>query len=131
MAATKSKRAAAPRRPEKKIGPFHNGLGIAIWLNSVETENGPRYFRSYVALRWRRREVTCGAFCWLVVASAKMSAIEKGNGVVPQRSWRAGSPLIARRTGGSRRTVRLRWKGRPTRPAEPGTSTPYAHPPVK
>ena len=46
MAATKAKRAAAPRRPEKKIGPFHHGLGIAIWLNSVETENGPRYFRS-------------------------------------------------------------------------------------
>ena len=37
-----------PRRPEKKIGPFHNGLGIAIWLNSVETEHGPRYFRSNV-----------------------------------------------------------------------------------
>ena len=46
MAATKAKRAAAPRRPEKKIGPFHNGLGIAIWLNSVETDSGTRYFRS-------------------------------------------------------------------------------------
>lgn len=47
MATPKAKRPAqAPRRPEKKIGPFHNGLGIAIWLNSVETERGPRYFRS-------------------------------------------------------------------------------------
>ena len=43
----KAKRPAQPpRRPEKKVGPFHNGLGIAIWLNRVETANGPRYFRS-------------------------------------------------------------------------------------
>src|SRR5262245_40077837 len=45
--ATKVKRAQAPaRRPEKKIGPFHNGLGVAIWLNAVETDKGLRYFRS-------------------------------------------------------------------------------------
>ena len=57
MANPKGKRPApAPRRPEKKIGPFHNGLGIAIWLNCVETEQGPRYFRSNVAqaVMWRR-----------------------------------------------------------------------------
>lgn len=55
MATAKTKRPAPPRRPEKKIGPFHNGLGIAIWLNSVETEAGPRCFRSYVAklVMWR------------------------------------------------------------------------------
>jgi hypothetical protein len=47
MSTTKPKKPAqAPRRPEKKIGPFHNGLGIAIWLNKVETEQGPRFFRS-------------------------------------------------------------------------------------
>jgi hypothetical protein len=46
MSTTKTKRAAqAPKRPEKKIGPFHGGLGIAIWLNCVETDQGPRYFR--------------------------------------------------------------------------------------
>lgn len=45
--ATKTKRTQQPtRRPEKKIGPFHNGLGIAIWLNTVETDTGLRYFRS-------------------------------------------------------------------------------------
>ena len=44
---SKNKRVAdLPRRPEKKIGPFHNGIGLAIWLNRVETEQGPRYFRS-------------------------------------------------------------------------------------
>lgn len=46
MSKTTKKMAQAPRRPEKKIGPFHNGLGIAIWLNCVETDRGPAYFRS-------------------------------------------------------------------------------------
>jgi len=65
MAATKNKRnvVEAPRRPEKKIGPFHNGLGLAIWLNRVDTQEGPRFFRSITlaprrywdtkALEWR------------------------------------------------------------------------------
>jgi len=44
--ATKAKTARLPKRPEKKIGPFQNGLGLAIWLNEVETEQGIRYFRS-------------------------------------------------------------------------------------
>jgi hypothetical protein len=45
--ATRSKRAAAtPRHPEKKWGPFHGGVGVAVWLNEVETDKGPRYFRS-------------------------------------------------------------------------------------
>lgn len=47
MSTTKTKKPTqAPRRPEKKIGPFHNGLGLAIWLNKIETESGPRFFRS-------------------------------------------------------------------------------------
>ena len=42
MSTTKTKRTAqVPKRPEKKIGPFHNGLGIAIWLNCVETDHRP------------------------------------------------------------------------------------------
>jgi hypothetical protein len=54
MSTTKTKRGAqVPKRPEKKIGPFHNGLGIAIWLNSVETDQGPRFWRS-ITLSARR-----------------------------------------------------------------------------
>ena len=34
------------RHPEKKIGPFAGGIGVAIWLNSAETDDGPRVFRS-------------------------------------------------------------------------------------
>lgn len=46
--ATKGKRAQRPakKHPEKKYGPFHGGFGVAIWLNTVETESGLRYFRS-------------------------------------------------------------------------------------
>lgn len=39
-----SERAARP--PEKKIGPFAGGVGVAIWRNRVETDNGPREMRS-------------------------------------------------------------------------------------
>jgi hypothetical protein len=47
MAATATKRAATtPRKPEHKLGPFHGGLGVAIWLNEVQTDAGLRFFRS-------------------------------------------------------------------------------------
>ena len=32
--------------PEKKIGPFANGVGVSIWLNKIETEQGSRQVRS-------------------------------------------------------------------------------------
>ena len=52
--ATKAKRTtSAPRYPEKKWGPFHGGVGIAVWLNEVQTEAGPKFFRS-VSLQSRR-----------------------------------------------------------------------------
>ena len=55
--ATKAKKTDRPaRRPEKKIGPFHNGLGIAIWLNTVETEQGTRFFRSVTIAPRRYRD---------------------------------------------------------------------------
>lgn len=34
------------RRPEKKIGPFHGGIGVAIWLNTADGDDGPKQFRS-------------------------------------------------------------------------------------
>jgi hypothetical protein len=34
------------RQPEKKIGPFSGGISVAIWLNTAETQDGPRVFRS-------------------------------------------------------------------------------------
>jgi hypothetical protein len=35
-----------PRLPERKIGPFPGGVGVAIWINQAEAEQGSRSFRS-------------------------------------------------------------------------------------
>jgi hypothetical protein len=35
-----------PRLPERKIGPFPGGVGVAIWINQTETEQGSKSFRS-------------------------------------------------------------------------------------
>ena len=35
-----------PRGPEKKIGPFPAGIGVAIWINTIPTDDGPRKIRS-------------------------------------------------------------------------------------
>ncbi len=50
---TQSTREPRKRFPEKKYGPFHGGVGLAIWMNEVETKFGIRYFRS-VSLQPRR-----------------------------------------------------------------------------
>jgi hypothetical protein len=45
-AARKSPGASRKRQPEKKIGPFNAGIGVCVWLNTIETESGPRTVRS-------------------------------------------------------------------------------------
>lgn len=46
----KKQSAPPPRQqrspPELKIGPFAGGIGVAIWLNTAETDDGPKQFRS-------------------------------------------------------------------------------------
>lgn len=45
--ATKTKRqVTVPKRPERKWGPFHGGVGVAVWLNEVETAEGTKFLRS-------------------------------------------------------------------------------------
>jgi hypothetical protein len=39
-----SKRRKDP--PERKIGPFPNGVGVCIWSNQATSDQGPRTFRS-------------------------------------------------------------------------------------
>lgn len=34
------------RKPEKSIGPFTGGIGVAVWVNAVETKQGSRQMRS-------------------------------------------------------------------------------------
>jgi hypothetical protein len=68
--ATKSKRAVAtPRYPERKWGPFHGGLGLAVWLNEVETPEGKRFFRSITIAPRRYRDRKTGQ--WKDAASLR------------------------------------------------------------
>lgn len=61
MSTIKPKKGQRPaRRPEKKLGPFHSGLGIAIWLNEVQTDKGPRFFRSITVAPRRYRDPKTG-----------------------------------------------------------------------
>jgi hypothetical protein len=34
------------QQPEKKIGPFSAGIGVCVWLNTIQTDNGARTVRS-------------------------------------------------------------------------------------
>ena len=36
----------ARNKPELKIGPFPGGISVNVWLNTVETDSGPRKLRS-------------------------------------------------------------------------------------
>lgn len=47
MSTTKAKKAKqAPRRPEKKFGPFAGGCGVVVWLNEVHADGVAKFFRS-------------------------------------------------------------------------------------
>ena len=47
-----------PRPPELKIGPFQGGIGVAVWLNEIQTERGPMMVRAITIAprRYRDRE---------------------------------------------------------------------------
>ena len=34
------------RHPEKSVGPCAGGIGVAVWVNTVETQRGSRQMRS-------------------------------------------------------------------------------------
>ena len=51
---------APPRYPEKKWGPFHGGVSVAVWLNEVETDEGLKYFRSVTVNGRRFRDKKTG-----------------------------------------------------------------------
>jgi hypothetical protein len=58
------KRTAPPQRaahpPEKKIGPYPGGVGVAIWLNTIETDGGQRQIRSVTISPRRYRDPETG-----------------------------------------------------------------------
>lgn len=43
----RSQRDSRPKKlPERKIGPFNAGIGACVWLNTIQTDAGPRLARS-------------------------------------------------------------------------------------
>ena len=45
--AKQTRRANPPvKRPELKVGPFQGGIGVAVWLNEIQTETGAKLIRS-------------------------------------------------------------------------------------
>lgn len=50
----------AGQRPEKTIGPFEGGVGVAIWINTVQTERGQRRVRSVTISPRRYRDADSG-----------------------------------------------------------------------
>ncbi len=55
-----AKQKTSANRPEKKIGPFPGGIGVAIWLNTIETEQGPRKVWSITISPRRYRDPETG-----------------------------------------------------------------------
>lgn len=47
-------------QPEKKIGPYAGGISVAIWLNTADTETGPKQFRSIGISPRRYRDPASG-----------------------------------------------------------------------
>lgn len=47
-------------RPEKKFGPYPGGIGVAVWLNTIETRDGPRKIRSISIAPRRYRDAQSG-----------------------------------------------------------------------
>ncbi len=61
MSATKAKKPkGSPKPPELKIGPFQGGIGVAVWLNDVETPTGPRMLRAITIAPRRYRDRQTG-----------------------------------------------------------------------
>ncbi|MBX3415934.1 MAG: hypothetical protein KF708_24850 [Pirellulales bacterium] len=57
---SRSQNTGAKHHPEKKIGPFPGGVGVAIWLNAAETDDGTKRFRSFTLSPRRYRDPESG-----------------------------------------------------------------------
>lgn len=59
--------------PEIKFGPYAGGIGVAVWVNTVENENGRRQLRSITIAPRRYRDPQTGE--WKNSASFRPSDI--------------------------------------------------------
>jgi hypothetical protein len=52
--------ATPPKQPETKFGPFAGGMSVAIWRNTVDTDDGPRDIRSLTINPRRYKDAQSG-----------------------------------------------------------------------
>ena len=96
MAESKAK-GRTGRPPEKKIGPFANGVGVTIWINQVDTDKGPVPMRSITLNPPRYRDRDTGE--WkdsksyrpsdlpaLIFHAISIMAWLKGSGITPSEA---------------------------------------------
>jgi hypothetical protein len=55
-----SKSKSYANRPEKKFGPYAGGVSVAVWLNQIDTDQGPRYVRAVTISPARFRDPQTG-----------------------------------------------------------------------
>ena len=55
-----SEKPRTARPPEVKFGPYAGGLGVAVWLNTVENADGRRQMRSITIAPRRYRDTKSG-----------------------------------------------------------------------
>lgn len=60
MPQAKSSRQPAGNRPEKKIGPYPGGIGVAIWTNAIQTDGGQKNVRSITLSPRRYKDAQSG-----------------------------------------------------------------------
>ncbi len=60
MAKKSKPQARAAKGPEKKIGPFAGGIGVAIWINTIETDDATKKVRSITIAPRRYRDSESG-----------------------------------------------------------------------
>lgn len=60
MPASNKDQSRQATKPEKKIGPFPSGIGVAVWLNTVQTADGPKRFRSVTINPRRYKDAKTG-----------------------------------------------------------------------
>ena len=53
-------RSSSRTQPEHKIGPYPGGIGVAVWLNTIQTDGGPRKVRSITISPRRYRDPESG-----------------------------------------------------------------------
>ena len=97
-------KARPAKPPEKRIGPFASGIGVAIWLNEVTAEDGSvRRYRSVTLNPRRYFDQKSGQ--WKDSASYQQSDLLRFRRPPLGSVFRNEKELVAQRVTSSQRTL--------------------------